>query len=60
MLNDQDFEDNIIPCIIKLFESPDRSTRLLLLNQIDLYASNYVLLQFTYMRNINFKLSEIK
>ncbi|VVC26936.1 Hypothetical protein CINCED_3A008055 [Cinara cedri] len=38
MLNDDEFEKNIIPCIIKLFDSNDRATRLLLLNQIELYA----------------------
>lgn len=39
MLNDQDFEENIVPCIVKLYESTDRSTRLLLLNQVELYAN---------------------
>jgi len=47
MLNNQEFEENIVPCIIKLFESTDRSTRLLLLNQIELYASNtYILFKY--------------
>ncbi|KAF0766310.1 N-terminal kinase-like protein isoform X1 [Aphis craccivora] len=39
MLDDQEFEEKIVPCIIKLFESNDRATRLLLLNSIELYAS---------------------
>ncbi|XP_015376715.1 PREDICTED: N-terminal kinase-like protein [Diuraphis noxia] len=38
MLDDQEFEEKIVPCIIKLFESNDRATRLLLLNTIELYA----------------------
>ncbi|XP_001949439.2 N-terminal kinase-like protein isoform X1 [Acyrthosiphon pisum] len=39
MLDDQEFEEKIVPCIVKLFESNDRATRLLLLNTIELYAS---------------------
>lgn len=42
MLNDHEFDEKIVPCIIKLFESNDRATRLLLLNQIELYASMYI------------------
>lgn len=41
MLDDNDFEEKITPCIVKLYESNDRATRLLLLNQIELYASMY-------------------
>lgn len=41
MLDDHEFEEKIVPCITKLFESNDRATRLLLLYQtnLDLYAS---------------------
>ncbi|XP_025409122.1 N-terminal kinase-like protein [Sipha flava] len=39
MLDDQEFEEKIVPCIVKLFESNDRATRLLLLNQIELYSN---------------------
>jgi hypothetical protein len=39
MLDDHEFEEKIVPCIVKLFESNDRATRLLLLNTIELYAS---------------------
>jgi len=39
MLDDHEFEEKIVPCIIKLFESNDRATRLLLLSTIELYAS---------------------
>lgn len=39
MLDDHEFEERIVPCIVKLFESNDRATRMLLLNHIDLYAS---------------------
>lgn len=41
MLNEDDFEEKIVPCIVKLFDSNDRATRLLLLNHIDLYAGKY-------------------
>lgn len=43
MLDDHDFEEKITPCIVKLYESNDRATRLLLLNQIEVYASMYLL-----------------
>jgi len=43
MLDDQEFEEKIVPCIIKLFESNDRATRLLLLNTIELYAGMYII-----------------
>lgn len=39
MLDDYEFEEKIVPCIFKLYESNDRATRVLLLNQIDVYAS---------------------
>ncbi|XP_026816628.1 N-terminal kinase-like protein [Rhopalosiphum maidis] len=39
MLDDHEFEEKIVPCIVKLFESNDRATRLLLLSTIELYAS---------------------
>ncbi|XP_050528377.1 N-terminal kinase-like protein [Daktulosphaira vitifoliae] len=39
MLEDLEFEEKIVPCIIKLYESNDRSTRVMLLNHIELYAS---------------------
>ncbi|XP_025207453.1 N-terminal kinase-like protein isoform X1 [Melanaphis sacchari] len=38
MLDDQEFEEKIVPCIIKLYESNDRATRLLLLSSIEIYA----------------------
>lgn len=41
MLDDHEFEEKVVPCIIKLFESNDRATRLLLLNKIEFYASKY-------------------
>lgn len=44
MLDNHEFDEKIVPCIIKLFESNDRATRLLLLNQIELYASMFILI----------------
>lgn len=43
MLDEQDFEEKIVPCIVKLYESNDRATRLLLLNKIELYASTCII-----------------
>jgi SCY1-like protein 1 len=48
MLDDQEFEEKIVPCIVKLFESNDRATRLLLLNQIELYSSMYSTNKFSF------------
>ncbi|XP_050439398.1 N-terminal kinase-like protein isoform X2 [Adelges cooleyi] len=39
MLEDHEFEEKMMPCIIKLYESNDRATRVMLLNQIELYAN---------------------
>lgn len=44
MLDDHEFEEKIVPCIVKLYESNDRATRLLLLNHIELYASMNIFL----------------
>lgn len=43
MLEDTEFEEKVVPCIIQLFESNDRAIRLMLLNTIELYASMYKL-----------------
>lgn len=43
MLEDNEFEVKVVPCIIQLFESNDRAIRLMLLNTIELYASMFII-----------------
>ena len=35
MLDEQDYQKQILPCVVKLFSSSDRATRLKLLQQIE-------------------------
>ncbi|EDV21771.1 uncharacterized protein TRIADDRAFT_1172, partial [Trichoplax adhaerens] len=37
-LTDEEYQEKVIPCIIKLFSSPDRSTRINLLQQMEFFA----------------------
>ena len=38
LLDDEEYQQRIVPCLIKLFSSPDRSTRVKLLERIDDFA----------------------
>lgn len=38
LLDDEEYQHRIVPCLVKLFSSPDRSTRVKLLERIDEFA----------------------
>lgn len=38
LLGDEEYQHRIVPCLVKLFSSPDRSTRVKLLERIDEFA----------------------
>ena len=35
LLDEEEYQQRIVPCLVKLFSSPDRSTRVKLLEKID-------------------------
>lgn len=38
LLDEEEYQQRIVPCLVKLFSSPDRSTRVRLLEKIDEFA----------------------
>ncbi|CAJ0950369.1 unnamed protein product, partial [Mesorhabditis belari] len=40
LLDEQEYQRKIVPCLVKLFSSPDRTTRVKLLERIDEFASH--------------------
>lgn len=40
LLTEEEYQKRIVPCVVKLFSSPDRSTRVRLLQQLEVFAKH--------------------
>jgi len=40
LLSEEEYQKRIVPCVVKLFSSPDRATRVRLLQQLELIANH--------------------
>lgn len=40
LLGEDEYQHRIVPCLVKLFNSPDRTTRVKLLEKIDEFAAH--------------------
>lgn len=47
LLDSAEYQKKIVPCVVKLFSSPDRATRVKLLQQVSFYELRicYIMLQ---------------
>ena len=50
LLSEEEYQKKIVPCVVKLFSSPDRATRVRLLQQLEQFSTH--LLPATVNENI--------